>query len=134
MQNKRLYLGIVAVLVVIGIFVYWGIKSAPTIEAPLAEKMNGTEESGIVYYFGKECSHCQKVEKFLQENKISEKVMFSKKEVWHDKINAQEFDEKTVECGLDKSEVGVPLLYVDKKCYIGEIEVIDFFKKEAGIK
>lgn len=134
MKDRKFYFGIGAVLVVVVIFVYWGIKSAPQIEAPLAEKMNGTEESGVIYYFGKECSHCIKVTKFLEDNKISEKVMFSKKEVWHNKVNAQEMEEKVVECGLDKSEIGVPFLYANGKCHIGEIEVVDFFKKEAGIK
>ncbi len=123
-----------AVLVVIATVIYWGVMSAPKIEAPMAEKLDGTEEFGIVYYFGRECPHCVNVQKFLDENKVAEKVMFTKKEVWHNVENAKELDVKAEECGLEKENVGVPFLYANGKCFIGEIEVKNFFQKEAGIK
>lgn len=89
--------------------------------------------SGIVYYYGEECPHCKDVMKFLEENKIAEKVNFEKKEVWHNTANAREMDSKVKICGLDKKSVGVPFLFADGKCFIGTPDVTGFFKKAAGI-
>ncbi|MBP9751381.1 MAG: hypothetical protein KBD19_00780 [Candidatus Moranbacteria bacterium] len=89
--------------------------------------------SGIVYYYGEECPHCKDVMRFLDENKIAEKVDFEKKEVWHDMANAREMDAKVKICGLDKKSVGVPFLFADGKCFIGTPDVTGFFKKAAGI-
>lgn len=123
-----------AILVVIAAVIYWGVASAPKIEAPIADKLDGTEEFGIVYYFGKECPHCINVQKFIDDNKISEKVLFTKKEVWHNAENAKDLDLKVEKCGLEKEKVGVPFLYANGKCFVGELEVRNFFKNEAGIK
>lgn len=89
--------------------------------------------SSIVYYYGEECPHCKDVMKFLEENKIAEKVKFEKKEVWHNTANAREMDAKVKICGLDKKSVGVPFLFADGKCFIGTPDVTGFFKKAAGI-
>lgn len=89
--------------------------------------------SGIVYYYGGECPHCKDVMKFLEENKIAEKVSFEKKEVWHNPANSREMDAKVRICGLDKKQVGVPFLFADGKCFIGTPDVTGFFKKAAGI-
>lgn len=87
----------------------------------------------IIYYYGAECPHCHDVLKFLDDNKISEKVNFTKKEVWGDKNNASEMMEKVKECGLDESRVGVPFLYAEGKCLIGTPDVEGFFREKAGI-
>jgi glutaredoxin len=103
------------------------------------EKSMSSEDSasdtatGIVYYYGEECPHCHDVMKFLDENKIAEKVSFEKKEVWHDKANASEMDAKVKVCGLEKNKVGVPFLFADGKCFIGTPDVTGFFKKATGI-
>ncbi|MCX6765803.1 MAG: hypothetical protein NT136_02490 [Candidatus Moranbacteria bacterium] len=114
-------------LLIIGGLIIWGINQPKKAEAP------ASPANGIVYYYGQECSHCQEVVKFLEENKIAEKVSFSKKEVWHNRENAAELEQRAEECGLDKSKVGVPFLYAQGKCLIGTPDVVDFFKKEAEI-
>lgn len=133
MKSKKIYFSTIVAFIIMAGVIFWGFGKAPKLEAPIAEKLDGTEEFGIIYYYGRECSHCLNVQSFLNENKIAEKVMFTKKEVWYNAENAQEMNLRAQECGLDKNEVGVPFLYSDGKCIIGEIEVQGFFKKAAGI-
>ncbi|HAV11256.1 MAG TPA: hypothetical protein DCX32_01800 [Candidatus Moranbacteria bacterium] len=133
-KNKKVYYLAATVAIVITGIVFWGLKSAPSIEAPVAEKLDGSEESGIVYYYSRGCSHCLSVQKFLDDNKISEKIVFAKKEVLPNTENARELDMRAKECGLSEKETGIPFLAAGGECYVGEIEVKDFFKKEAGIK
>ena len=87
----------------------------------------------INFFYGKECPHCQDVEKFMEENKIAEKVKFDSIEVWHNKANSKILLEKVKECSIAEDEVGVPLLYARGKCIIGAPEIEKFFRQEAGI-
>jgi len=89
--------------------------------------------SGIIYYYRAECPHCQDTLKFLEDNKIAEKVSFGKKEVWHDQANAEEMSAKAKACGLSKDEVGVPFLSADGKCYVGTPDVEGYFREKAGL-
>lgn len=91
-------------------------------------------EDGIVYYYGSECPHCKDVLAYLDENDIYSKVKFTKKEVWHNKQNGEELKSAALKCGLDPSDIGVPFVFDQGKCYIGGPDVIDFFAQKAGIK
>jgi glutaredoxin len=90
-------------------------------------------DSQITYYHGVDCPHCLKVSQFIEENKIAEKVAFTKKEVSLDFSNGQEFLQVVKKCGLQPSEAGVPLVYAEGKCFMGEPDVTNFFKEKAGI-
>jgi glutaredoxin len=121
-------IGIVAVVAVLLGGAYFFM--APQERESSAEPGSAT---GIVYYYGEECPHCHDVMKFIEENKIAEKVAFEKKEVWHNTANARDMDAKVKICALDKKQVGVPFLFAEGKCYIGTPDVTGFFKKAAGI-
>lgn len=85
------------------------------------------DSSNIIFFYGKECPHCQKVEEYFSENKVAEKVQFSQREVYHDKANATFMAQKAKQCGLDEKSLGVPLLWVEGKCYSGDTDIIQFF-------
>ena len=90
---------------------------------------------GIILFYGRECPHCKDVEDFITANNISQKVSFTRSEVWHNKDNAQLLAQKAQICGITGDSVGVPFLYDgNNKCYIGEVDVPNFFKTQAGIK
>lgn len=125
-MDKKIVSGIVIVaLSIIGIIV-WGMTSNKA-AAPVADV------SGTVYYFGAECPHCKKINEFLEENKIAEKVTFLKKEVWHSTENAKEMAQAATQCNIAKENVGVPFVFDNGTCFIGEPDVRKFFSEKAGM-
>ncbi len=120
---------VIAILIILGVavtgIIAWGMASSTS--EPVAEV------TGTVYYYGAECPHCKKINEFLEENKISEKVTFTKKEVWHDSGNAKEMTKAAEQCGLDKKDIGVPFVFDNGTCLIGEPDVRKFFSNKAGI-
>jgi glutaredoxin len=138
MENKKNYvIPIVAIVVILG-FIAWGWKSGYLENSQNSGKtadssQNVAPSNEIIYYYGAECPHCKDVVKFLDDNKIAEKVNFTKKEVWHDTNNQKELEARAKECNITPEGMGVPFLYAKGKCLVGTPNVIDFFKKEAGI-
>ena len=99
-----------------------------------SDQINWAElDSQITYYYGVDCPHCLRVLQFIEENKIAEKVTFTKKEVSENISNGREFLQVAEKCGLAPSEAGVPLVYAQGKCLMGEPDVTGFFKEKAGI-
>jgi len=90
-------------------------------------------EGKITYYYRDDCPHCQNILNFIEENKISEKVGFTKKELSTDAASSREFLAVVKKCGIAAEEAGVPLVYADGQCFLGEPKVMELFKKKAGI-
>jgi uncharacterized protein YxeA len=88
--------------------------------------------AGITFFFGQECPHCAKVEQWMADNKIEEKVKIDKKEVYHNQSNATELGKAAIACGKDTSSLGVPFLYDGKSCYEGEEEVMNYLNQYLG--
>lgn len=86
----------------------------------------------IVLFYGDGCPHCALVEKYVAENTVETKVPFVKKEVYHDKQNANELKTTAAACGLPTDSIGVPFLWDGSKCIIGDQPIIDFFKQRIN--
>lgn len=125
MDKKTISILVILGAVIVGV-VAWGLLGSKA-NAPVAEL------SGIIYYYGAECPHCKKVNEFLETNKIAEKVSFTKKEVWHDRGNAKEMNQAASQCGLEKKDIGVPFIFDNGRCLIGEPDAIKFFSEKAGL-
>jgi glutaredoxin len=125
MDKKIIAIIAVVVALVVGV-VAWGMTSN-TADAPVAEV------TGTVYYYGAECPHCKRINEFLESEKIAEKVSFTKKEVWHDAGNAKEMTVAAAQCNIDKNNIGVPFIFDNGTCFIGEPDVKKFFSDKAGL-
>ncbi len=92
------------------------------------------DDKGIILFYGLGCSHCAKVDDYLKSEKVEEKVIFEKKEVFLNKNNANLLAERVAICGLPTDSIGVPFLWDGSasKCYLGETDVINFFKAKIG--
>lgn len=93
--------------------------------------------SDILLFYGRECPHCKDVDKFIEENKIAEKVPFDRLEVFHNSQNQAILTAKARQCGIeDEKEIGVPFLYdaQENKCFIGTPEIEDFLAQKARIR
>lgn len=89
---------------------------------------------GIILFYGDGCPHCKVVDDYITQNDIESKVSFARLEVWFNKDNQNILTQIVQKCGIATDQVGVPFLYGGEKCYIGQDEVIDFFKVKAGIQ
>lgn len=86
----------------------------------------------IILFYGDGCPHCEIVEAYIKENKIQEKISFAQKEVYSNQINAKELEAKTKFCGLPTNSIGIPFLFDGKKCFIGDQDIINFFKQKTN--
>lgn len=139
---KRLYfLVLMTAVAIFGAFLWnSGNSGTGSLSAFMGHSTSGSQEQNdvsnetdIIYFYGEECPHCHEVLKFLDENKITEKVNYEKKEVWHNKENSKQMMEKVEQCGLSKSQIGVPFLYAEGECFVGTPDVLGFFSEKAGL-
>ena len=127
MFEKKTIAILLGTLVAVTGLIYWGLqdnKRTQVVDDPNA----------IVYYYGEGCPHCKVVNEFLVANNIAEKVSFEKKEVWANKNNADEMRRRAQACNIQPEGMGVPFVYGGNgKCYVGEPDVINFFKEKSGM-
>lgn len=79
------------------------------------------KESNFIFYYGKECLYCHKMEPLIDKLEKEEGIKFTKKEVWHDldnRISLESDNQDGSLCG------GVPFMFnSDTKKYIcGSVE------------
>lgn len=97
------------------------------------QQRNRADQSGeIILFYGNGCPHCAKVDEFIKDNNIEEKISFAKKEVYNNVANASELSQKAKKCGMDTKSIGVPFLWDGEKCLVGDVDIIDFFKKKMN--
>ncbi|QQS44345.1 hypothetical protein IPM65_01970 [Candidatus Roizmanbacteria bacterium] len=87
-----------------------------------------------IFFYGNTCPHCADVEKWMQENKIEEKIEVVKKEVYDNRANSLELSQAAESCGLDTSSIGVPFLFTPEgKCLIGTPDIVGYLSDKAGL-
>jgi len=90
----------------------------------------GINSNEIILYYGDGCPHCAAVEDCIEKNNIKNKIPFVQKEVYFNQSNAKELEAKAKICGLSTDSIGVPFLWDGEKCFIGDQEIINFFKQK----
>ncbi|MDQ1283914.1 MAG: hypothetical protein QG620_262 [Patescibacteria group bacterium] len=129
MSNRKkyaLFFVVLAVAAVAAGYSFWSnsIQSSQ-VEGESVETVQ--DDSKIIFFYGQECPHCKIVEEYFRKNNVSEKIEFSQKEVYHNKPNANFMLEKARACGLDEKKLGVPLLWTEDGCYIGDKDIVSYF-------
>ena len=123
---------------------FWAWQSGIFAKTPLVPVTPTPLPAGIVEFYGQGCPHCADVDAWVKANNVDQKVKWTKMEVWYNKNNAALLGQvATQKCNITGNSVGVPFLYDppglgeaggNGKCYIGEIDVENFLKAQAGIK
>jgi len=85
--------------------------------------------SGNLLFVSETCPHCQNVEEWLDDNPdIKTKAKLDSKFISDDQ-NKKLLAQKAQECQLDGSKgIGVPFVYSEGKCIMGDSEIIDYLK------
>lgn len=87
----------------------------------------------IIFFYSTTCTHCQETEKWFEEQKITEKIQFEKKEISTPVVQA-ELQQAVDYCKFDAAQgIGVPFLFAEGKCYMGSPDVEGFFKQKLGL-
>ena len=89
---------------------------------------------GIILFYDDDCSYCAKVDDFIKDNKIEEKVVFTRLDIFHNEANYNLLVDRAQACGLDSSHMGVPFLWDGKNCVVGYVDIITFFQSKTDKK
>jgi phage FluMu protein Com len=87
-----------------------------------------------IYFYGNTCPKCKDLQDFIDSNKIEEKVTIIKKEVYSNQSNALMLTKVAEKCNIPSSGIGVPFVYFEGKCLVGEPDIKVFLSKKAGIE
>jgi glutaredoxin len=125
---KKVFVVMVWFLIVMAVIIGSLAYIASTKPAPVTPSLNVTIPTTYTLYVGNGCPHCEIVESYMANNSIETKLHITLKEVWYNKTNNVELGEVAKKCNLG-SKVGIPLLYADNQCYVGDKYIIAFFDK-----
>ena len=126
---------IIIIVIILAGVLFWAFQSGFLAKIFPGSIKPNTMPEGIVLFYGEGCPHCKDVEDFVSQNKIEDKVKFTRLEVWNNQNNALLLINTAQSCEVDISQgAPVPLLWDGTKCYIGGPDVINFFKNAAGIE
>jgi len=126
MKNKNIfiYVGIVILLAIgLGVWIYKSDSSSTT-----------TNEDLILFY-GDTCPHCLIVEEFLDsQGDLATRLNLTRKEVYNDLKNQRLLTTKAKLCGLDTASIGVPFLWNQGTCLIGDVDIVNYFKNQNNVQ
>lgn len=121
---KKFVFVIIAVILAFGFYKLFS-KSTPVISGV------SDSQADLILFWGQGCSHCEKVMKYITDNKLENKVKISYKEVYNNTGNQQLLAQTVKNCPeIDTNQgIGVPLAFDKKanKCLYGDQPIIDWF-------
>jgi len=91
------------------------------------------KQKEVILFYGETCPHCEIVEDFIKDNAIEQKVKIIQLEVFKDAENAAKMQKIAVKCKIDSANLGVPMAYTGRKCYIGDVDAIEMLKTKSGV-
>lgn len=89
----------------------------------LADNVLAQDNKAILYY-GNGCPHCAEVEDFIKNNSFDFSI--EQKEIYQNRVNAEEFNRVCAAEGISLMNRGVPFLYAEQECFIGDQQIIDY--------
>ncbi len=82
------------------------------------------QDNPAILYYGNGCPHCAEVEDFIKNNNFDFSI--EQKEIYQNKANAEEFNQICAEEGINLMNRGVPFLYAENECFIGDKQIISY--------
>lgn len=85
------------------------------------------EDNKAILYYGNGCPHCAEVEQFIQNNSFN--IEIEQKEIYQNQANAKEFNQVCSEEGIGLMDRGVPFLYSEEQCFVGDKQIISYLQE-----
>lgn len=126
-KKNRLFLIVVGGIIILEFFLILFFGGGITSINRYFDK-NSDSSNGMILFEGEDCFSCIKVDNFIKANDIESKILFTRLEVFHNLHNADVLADKAQICGVNSSQLGVPLLWDGQNCIIGYVDIIEFFK------
>jgi len=109
------------------------VPAKPLPPAPAPEPAPVPAKPGpFTLFVGDGCPHCAKVEQYLVDNGVRDRVDLTLKEVYHDRANLDALTAQAQACNIPTDKLAVPFLWTGRECLMGDVPVIDFFNSIAG--
>lgn len=108
---------LITIFLLFGLF--WGVG-----------KLHAEEE--IILFWGVNCPYCHVVREKLDNEKLRERVEIKEIEIQKETKNLSLFKEKAEVCGIDLEKAGVPMLFLNGKCYQGVDSIMAKVRYVAG--
>jgi len=121
-----------SIILAILVFALIGAKGKNQLQTTDSTSQNNQSAGQIILFYGDGCPHCANVEKYIADNNLESKISFAQKEVYKNQSNAKELEDKAKICGLPADSIGVPFLWDNGKCLVGDKDIIDFFKQKTN--
>lgn len=84
-----------------------------------------------ILFWGTTCPHCHAVREEIEKRGWNEGLDIEELEIYENRDNLETFKEKIGICGINVNRAGVPMLFMEGKCYMGKDPIIeklaDFF-------
>ena len=91
------------------------------------------KQDEILFFYGTTCPHCKNVEDFIKENNLEQKLEIKSFEVYNSKENLNKMLYYARICKINEKDLGVPMIYYNGKCYIGDNECTGLLKMLSGV-
>lgn len=76
-------------------------------------------ENEAILFWSEKCQFCHTVRENIEKENIREKVSFDEIELDGSNERLELFEKKVQECGIIPQKAGIPMLYIEGKCYQG---------------
>lgn len=122
--RKRDYLALALIFALVVLILLLILRpSSPPIDIDFTYQ-NGT----VLFYYGESCPHCRLVENYIYENNLDAKLTIISKEVYANQSNQDEIFYVAGLCKINHNMLGVPLIFYNGNCFIGDVDGIKLLK------
>lgn len=98
-----------------------------------ATHQNPVSNEDILLFYSPTCPHCKIVEEFIQNNSLDSRINITMKNTWLPEI-AKEYSQAADLCKIAQDARGVPMLYYNQTCYLGDVDSIKILKGLGGVE
>lgn len=130
MINKKIFLvgGLLIILIIFSFLVLQKNKTdSLNASSQISPSPELTNKNKMILFYGNGCPHCAIVEDYLK--KTDYKFNLEQKEVYYNEKNQKEIVAKAKICGIPENQIGVPFLWHNNQCILGDKPIIDFLEK-----
>jgi len=126
MKNFAILIGFITVAIIV-VGVAFASKSNKPQTTPTPTTLENPTE--IEYFWGDGCPHCENVAEFIETWEKKDEIKINKMEVWYNTDNQNLLRLRAQSCGMDQTNIGVPMMVkLDGSCLTGDEPIIDYLK------